>query len=44
MAKYIFGFLVGLVVGAIFHERDLARNFAETGDAKAWVTTIKVRP
>lgn len=41
MDKIIFGFVLGLIIGAVFHERDLARNFAETGDAKAWVSVIK---
>ena len=28
-------------LSAIMHERDMARNFKETGDAKAWFYEIK---
>ena len=27
--------------GAVIHEKDLSRNFKETGDAKAWFYEIK---
>ena len=29
------------IISAIAHESDLARNFRETGDAKAWFFEIK---
>lgn len=32
-----------LFAGAYFHERDLARNFNETGNAKAWFVDIKCK-
>lgn len=37
-------FLIGFVWGAVAHEKDLARNFNETGDAKGWTVTIKGTP
>lgn len=33
-------FFIGFFLGAIAHERDMARNFNESGDAKAWVSNI----
>ena len=33
--------IFGTIVGAILHERDMARNFHETGNAHAWFVTIK---
>jgi len=40
-----FGFVLGFVLGAIGHERDIARNLAENGDAgyAAWVTDISCK-
>jgi len=28
-------------IGAVSHEKDMARNFKKTGDAKAWFFDIK---
>ena len=34
-------FLLGYITGAVLHERDMERNFIETGDAKGWYVDIK---
>jgi hypothetical protein len=34
-------FLMGFGIGALTHEADLSRNFKRSGDACAWVFTIK---
>ena len=42
--EYLITILYGLIcvfIGAVAHERDLARNFKRTGDAKAWFVDIK---
>ena len=33
--------IIGFILGAITHEKDLARNFKKYNDAKAWVFPIK---
>ena len=33
--------IIIFLLGAISHEYDLARNFNETGDSKAWIYEIK---
>ena len=42
--EYFITILFGVIcvfIGAVAHERDLARNFKRTGDAKAWFVDIK---
>lgn len=34
-------FLLGYVTGAVLHERDMERNFTNTGDAQGWFVDIK---
>lgn len=34
-------FAIGVFVGAIAHEADMANNFEEYGNAKAWFWDIK---
>ncbi len=34
-------FILAFFFGAVQHEKDLARNYNETGDAKAWFYEIK---
>lgn len=39
--KFIIGCIIGLVLGAYFHDKDLVRNYALKGDACAWTGEIK---
>lgn len=34
-------FGAGVLLGAVLHEHDMARNFHRDGDAHAWFVTIK---
>lgn len=34
-------FLLGCIVGAVMHERDMQKNFTDTGDARGWFVDIK---
>lgn len=45
MKDFIFALLIIFImwiwISAIFHEKDLSRNFNNTGNAKAWFCEIK---
>lgn len=40
MSKTFIIFLIGFVLGAIVHERDMERNCKTYGNAKAWFADI----